>query len=112
MRPTTMTAEELELRLELERYVDGLRAAIDSCPILDALDPLEFQGAGEVISAANDALIGARTVTSALQALTNLTEESVLLVSSSSMALALIGEALTLITAEFDGRVSEPTTPA
>lgn len=106
MRPTTMTAQELDLRLELERHVNEIRAAIDTAPLLQELDPLAFQGAGECISAANDALIEALTIASALEALTNATEESVLLVSSARMALALIRESLTLLTAELDGQAA------
>jgi hypothetical protein len=101
-----MTQEEVELRRRVDAAVGRMRTALNQCPPLDDPRIVDFGHAVGLVDEANDALREAMSCTDSLESLEDASSEAVLLVSSSRMALAVVREVLTLLTAELDSRTA------
>jgi hypothetical protein len=99
-----MSPEERHLRLDLDRSVRRIRSALARCPALDVISAAEVATAESVLARAGEALHDALADTAALEQLQSVSEESVLVTTSSRMALAVVEQVLALLAAELDGR--------
>lgn len=100
MHPTP--TRERELRDELVRSATRLRTELARCPALDYLTEPSRSTAVTHIENATAAFAELTSITTELRALTELSEEAIFVLASSEMALAVVGEALALITGELD----------
>ena len=99
-----MSPDERDLRQGLDRSVRQIRSALARCPALDVISPADVATAESVLAQAGEAPHDALACTAALEQLQAVSEESVLVTTSSRMALAVVDEVLALLAAELDGR--------
>jgi hypothetical protein len=102
-----MTAEERELRLQLDEAVRRIRSNLRGCPFIDELDflqPVDVNKAAWLADEANRSLLKALSCTEALAQLRNASEEAVQIVATSRTALTVVREVLTGLSAALDSR--------
>lgn len=99
---TPMTAEERMIRLQLDEATRRIRSALKRCPAIADLEYADIGEASDVVGEANRALHDALATTEALEQLQAASEEGVLLAATSRVALGVVREVLTVISAAID----------
>ena len=102
----TITSEETELRQQLSAAVTRVRLSISRLPALEVIDERGLTEVANLIAETNSALADATSLTTLIEQLTCASEEAVVLVPTSRLALSVAREALTLYTAEADSKAA------
>jgi hypothetical protein len=102
MTTAPLVGDDGELRKELDRSVTKLRLVLDGCP---GLPEIQFgtPRAATLLSEAHIALHQAQAVAKSLEGLAAVSEQAAILASASRIALGVVAEVLTLLSAEIDG---------
>ena len=100
--PPSMSRDEIALRDDLDRNIQKIRSALSACPPIEALLPQHRPRIRCALDGAHAGLMAAQRNINTMADLGVATEEALQLVPTTRMALQVVRDVITLLTAELD----------